>query len=274
MILDGVYQAQTGEDGRFSFADLPGGTYWLSAYNQDYLYPPLQTLKLKEGETADPVVIELVEAVTVHGRLLDVDGKPMAGREIEFSGFIQAGATFQGWEIPRVTTEADGQFTLRANRLGLARLQVLLAGEGYAKAQFEIREGKNIEGLELRLRRFCRIVGTVRDRQANRPLPGILIRARTDQFRIYFLGWSGQAEATSDEAGRFEIGGLLPATYSIQVAARGYRLVSDPQVRLTEAEEVKEITVELERSTPVQRWVCRSDGQAPLVGAWVAVRSE
>src|SRR5215475_12136369 len=80
------FAATSDAEGRFHFAGLQPGGYWISPHAYAYV-PANQSLNARnrggivvgEGDTIDDVSIELVRGGVVTGRVIDEDGRPVVG---------------------------------------------------------------------------------------------------------------------------------------------------------------------------------------------------
>lgn len=122
-------RATTDADGQFEFANLPAGTYRVTAspaqYASQYLgmsygatrpmgpyWPELgQPIELKEGQSLDKVNIALPRGAIITGRVLDENGEPLARVQVYTLGFppgVSRGQRYGGG----MSTDDLGQFRL------------------------------------------------------------------------------------------------------------------------------------------------------------------
>ena len=122
-------RATTDVDGQFEFANLPAGTYRVTAspaqYASQYLsmsygatrpmgpyWPELgQPIELKEGQSLDKVNIALPRGAIITGRVLDENGEPLARVQVYTLGFppgVSRGQRYGGG----MSTDDLGQFRL------------------------------------------------------------------------------------------------------------------------------------------------------------------
>jgi protocatechuate 3,4-dioxygenase beta subunit len=126
---DTRFSVETDKDGRFSVLLPASGArdYNLVAHDGKFqqwrtwangVLPPFRT---KPGQVIENVELQLTRPATVRGRVTDVNGKPVAGREVRASAADR-------WENryydPTVTTVADGSYELKFVRPGEQFIQV------------------------------------------------------------------------------------------------------------------------------------------------------
>jgi len=95
LTFGGVTPAVTDASGRFVFRNLPPGNYQVQAQHPEFPQPmssppPAVMVALAEDEQKRDIVIPLSPGASVSGRVLDEDGKPLAGCFIE-ALYSQAG---------------------------------------------------------------------------------------------------------------------------------------------------------------------------------------
>jgi len=112
--------AVTDATGRFAFRNLGPGTYWLQAAHP--LFPqsarvtqshPL-SVTLGQDEQKHDLVIALTPGATISGRVLDEDGKPLAGCSVQALGFQlgQPDRKLSAWNS--ATSDSRGQYRISA----------------------------------------------------------------------------------------------------------------------------------------------------------------
>jgi RNA polymerase sigma factor (sigma-70 family) len=212
-------RATSGPDGRFSFS-LPKAALETSREGD----PSYQVLAVAEGygcgwatihsSAEQELTLRLVEDAPIKGRILDADGKPIAGAKLTVTGVAAKGnegpAGARGWEgslpwQPAVlTTGADGKFRLAG--VGRDRaVHLRLEGRRIATARFDAQGA----AFEYQAALSRPIHGMVRDKATRKPLAGVSV-----------TNFGGLCEAVTDKEGRYELLGVAKAAH--------YRLMLEP----------------------------------------------
>ena len=95
-------RAETDADGRFRFAHVPAGETVLTVQASGYA-PALEKVVVRPGLA--PVEFRLAKGRTVHGRVVDAKGDPLAGATVNVDGW--RGHRTLRW---RMTTDDEGEF--------------------------------------------------------------------------------------------------------------------------------------------------------------------
>jgi len=194
-----VASGKTGPDGRAVLGNAPEGNLLVGVVHAEFAAARAEV----EVHGRDPVEIEVTLGYggTVSGRVLDPEGKPVAGARVRVEGDAERSAT----------TAADGTFVLRAVREGPA--QVIAEAEGFGPGWFGERIGWGepvpvpvsaahpVEGVEIVLSRAGWVVGRVLDAEGA-PAAGVAV-----------FGWATPvvgdlAPTATDAEGRFRLGPL------------------------------------------------------------------
>ncbi|MHB1562283.1 MAG: carboxypeptidase regulatory-like domain-containing protein, partial [Isosphaeraceae bacterium] len=158
---DTRFSVETGADGRFTTVLPASGkrSYNLVAHDGKYgewrtwangVLPPIQT---KPGETLADVELALRRPATVRGRVLDSDGRPIAGRQVRASS---ADRLENRYYDPTTTTRPDGTYELKFIRPGQQFVQVapfwLDARQApeWSSRTLNLRAGEAAEGVDFR----------------------------------------------------------------------------------------------------------------------------
>jgi hypothetical protein len=119
------YKATSDATGHFKITGITPGNYRASAGKDrfgadvsDFTF--LSNSGLKIGSEPDPVRVDLklTPLSAIHGRVVDPDGRPLAGVEVSFAPNL----------LGSVTTDREGRFTLEEVRPGSYVLSARLAG--------------------------------------------------------------------------------------------------------------------------------------------------
>ena len=248
--------AASGPDGRFDF-QVPRGAFvdfFRGGKDEARLYAMAEGFGFAWEDVAvategsAEVTLRLVaDDVPIVGRIVDLEGRPVAGalvrsdsiwvaREGDLSAWIarmQAPGSQGHWQTLDVvplkiaaTTGPDGRFTLAG--IGRERLaDLFVSGPGVAAAEVyamtrggpEVRVTKtrlNLKDLVYHRAHFVHalapgraIAGVVRDKDTGEPIAGVKIDGAVGDDRQRTLPQRG-VEATTDAEGRYQLAGLIP----------------------------------------------------------------
>lgn len=201
-----------GAGGRFSFEHLPPGRYDLVA-RADGLAPGFRPgIEVREGRTElDPLVLS--PGVTLEGRVVDTEGKPIEGARVSLQNQSQIPAGDS-----EVTTKPDGSFSFSALRPGL-RTSISAYKDGY---RWEPHPGIPVElpaarPVRIVLAQGCRITGRVVD-ERGRPVPDAELSFREER------GSSSSSHGLSaDREGFFEFSDASAGPLVLEAVAPGFR---------------------------------------------------
>jgi protocatechuate 3,4-dioxygenase beta subunit len=141
----GFADVVTNAAGKAEILDLPDGSVTLTATKAGHAAgrTSLETERSKQAK--HDVELSLRQAVTLEGRVVDADGKPVEGAVVQ----SLPGESADGEFMPRVsaTTDARGRFELEG--LPATMVQVVATATGYKPTQMEVDAGGS--AIELRL---------------------------------------------------------------------------------------------------------------------------
>ncbi|MBB6051599.1 protocatechuate 3,4-dioxygenase beta subunit [Armatimonas rosea] len=136
---------------------------------------PVSLQTTKQGSRVFQKMV-VIEGRTISGRVRDLQGRPVAGREVVLE---QPGLMGTYFPSPSTTTDSQGRFTLVGARPAPCRVRLEVGRqESYAPVRSErlSLESGNLTGVELRLTPGGVVQGTVREKSRNQPLPGAGVR--------------------------------------------------------------------------------------------------
>ncbi len=147
--------------GAFAFSELPSGSFRVAAehlHHGSALSPPVF---VSEGSEASPLVLALDAVRVVSGRVLNVEGEPIAGAKVSAEGATAA--------TPAATSAADGGFWF--DHLPRAVTGLRVSARGYVTEVVMLQTAAAIErqALTVRMHPAPDIVGVVLD-PSGRPL--------------------------------------------------------------------------------------------------------
>jgi RNA polymerase sigma factor (sigma-70 family) len=276
---DATVRATSDKEGRFRFTAKPAdydskgkATLAVTAngFGPDWVEV---TTKNKDAITLHPVK----DDVPIEGRILDLEGKPVAGVTVRVLNLHQTdldwwlkeekrGRVYYPKSIEpaalgapgRAITGKDGRFQLHG--LGRERLVYLLI-EGDTIERVHCwgltRDGKNLNlakrGEPIYPAKFDHIaaptkpiLGTVRDKDTGKPLPGIIVLTERRQTGRWI------DEATTDERGRYRIvGNPKQREYAVSAVGRPYFAMTKSNLADTPGLEPLVVDFALERGIEI-----------------------
>ncbi|MDH3522577.1 MAG: carboxypeptidase-like regulatory domain-containing protein [Acidobacteriota bacterium] len=264
-----VFRARSDAEGEFALPHVPAGRFRLAIAAPGFALETLPGFEIAAGATAHDVgVVTLAEGVELRGRVVDPEGTPLAGAEVEVQEPRQAPAVLPGAPL-EVATGPDGAFAVPDRREG-EFLDLTVSLPGYAARGLERVEVPAAEDFTIVLAPAVTLRGRVVD-----PRGEAIPRARVEVVREGGGGsFGGQVfsrtagAALSDESGRFEIADVEPGAVRV-IASADDRLPKElGGIELVAGEEPDELEIELAPGAVVEGRVLGPDG-APQSGATV-----
>jgi hypothetical protein len=229
------WSSKTGMDGNAAFEHLPAGYFYVEMVQDGYIdsraMGGAQTVTIKEGAAVE-LKLMLTKATSLQGRVLDEDGRPMAGVTVHSS-----------WTDTQ--SDAEGRFRLENVRDGKClldfqvpmdfRRKTLVRDEesgtllGYPSVEFypgvadpreaqmiEIAAGMDLSGYQVRLRRFqlANVTGQTLARP-DEPLAGVQVELQTSADSRLLDEALGSREV--DANGRFDFELIPPGSYVLLI---------------------------------------------------------
>jgi protocatechuate 3,4-dioxygenase beta subunit len=195
----------TSPDGNYDVVDLYPGE-WRFAFEPRALAPVTDVDVVVPARTALAIDFEL--AASVFGRVVDPDGRPIAGGRVTAWATRPEGLSYRLSASEATLTDADGRFELRRLRPG--KLHLAARHPDFARStwrELELGAGERLNDLELAVRRGATITGRVLD-ENGAPLVDRLVLLHAVE------AWD-PVRLRTDEDGRFEIGGLVPGEWQV-----------------------------------------------------------
>jgi hypothetical protein len=241
-----VHSVVTGADGRFLFLAPKAGHYELASVSAEgfadfsprlgqspVIFEARPKLKVRD------VVIYLSELVTLPGRVVDEEARPVAGASVTARPGDLVGFDFM--TAPTVRSDTQGEFQIQvAGPVQLvAQHPDYLGGRAWidaADARRVSRGGRLVPVVIVLMARaegtsLERIAGTVVD-PANTPVEAALVELAPSAHGDRHRGGAGSAVLT-DAAGRFELSVVSAGaeTYTVTATAKGFGEVRAKAVR-------------------------------------------
>lgn len=207
-----TWKATTNEQG---VATLRGvGATWapLTARAKNFA-PRAMIIETSGQQTTETVTIALAKGAAISGRVVDEQGKPVAGARVVPTSASEPLPVVD----PRrdgVLAGADGKFTIPAVSSGTWRLSATAGDLAPATSEPIVVDGVNAQaGIEIKLTAGGVVRGTVTDK-AGKPVASADVRVVSQGF----VFWRARRQAFTDADGKFAITGL--ARRSVDVVAQ------------------------------------------------------
>ena len=228
--VDGMLQIRDMFPGRFQFdVDAPGYARWWSEQAASE-WSRRQILDRDDGRGGsqrnfdpidfdlsrgmEPVTLTIERAVKITGRVVDPDGKPVAGATVA-PAMTGSDNSLTGDTRFSVETDREGRFIAWLPASGRRQYNLLAHDGKYGQWRtwangvlppLRTQPGQEIRDVELRLTRPATVRGRVLDTQGT-PVIGCEVRARaTDRLEQHYYG----PITKTDDKGRFEFRFLRP----------------------------------------------------------------
>jgi hypothetical protein len=204
--------------GRYSFDDLPAGTYSLTAYRHG------GGVARREGVVAGGRAVDLVfpKVGRISGTVRSATGSPVKG----FSLHVEGGAQRDRPGFP--VGSKDGRFVASGLEAGQYELSVM-APEGHGRASVELAAGEQRSGIEITLVPNTVVKGRFVDRE-QRPLVGWVAALRMPVTSTDHPGEIANMTVTDDD-GRFLLRRVDPQAWDF-MALPGSRNLFPPHLNI------------------------------------------
>lgn len=270
----GGLPAEVAEDGALRLDRAPAGTYELVVAVPGHQPLTVPGVEVADGVETDVGTLELRPEELLAGRVLDLEGSPIAGALLEVEQRHAESQSAIGHSGRRFEADDEGRF--RVGGLGGdLPVTLIVRADGYLGSRLDLQLPLQ-EPLEVRLGRGGTVFGEVVD-DTGRPLAGVALIARVEhpgQGRHVHPSASETAMATSDDDGRFELTAVPVGPVTIGVSPSGGGGRDEITVgTIDEGQRVGPLRIEVPRSGEVAGRVLRADS-APAAGAQVAAIRE
>jgi hypothetical protein len=240
--------ATSDERGSFRVDGLAPGNYQLRAQALGHASTVLRSVKVP---SAAPVTVALQVAGVIEGFVVDAQGHPASGAEVQVSG-----------RTPQVVTTGEGGGFSVEVEAGSHTVSARRGDEaGSLEGRLTVAAGKTVRDVRVRLGQGSALEGRVVARATGAPVAG----ASVDVSPHGDSGDSGRA--VTDEAGRFSVKGLAPGSYDLAVSAPGFSSLMRRGLTVTSGERFP-LELQLQGTGAVEGQVKDGAGQ-PVAGVQV-----
>lgn len=221
------YETQSGSDGAFVFESIAAGSMRVEAQRQGFVQTEDVNVDVEPGKQIEAVTVKMAAAATVYGKVLDVDGAPMANTVVAADG-------------REGTTNEAGEYEIRAVSPGRRQVAVRIDNRPNGSQTVELAAGERKEvnfdfkGM-IELRGLLTVNGSASSAT-------VVLKPETNN--------DGNVRFTSNRTGAY-VSVLEPGTYKILVTSRGGRITAETDMSLTIAStptrQVRDLELRLER---------------------------
>ncbi len=233
-------QVRTNENGQFLLEDLPPGSYTILVNGSGYR--PERVQRVETGKL--DLVIRVSTLPTVQGRVINsLTGQAMTAFTCRLREVIPNAKATSPTGQPQEVEDEKGQFTIGCPKAG--SFVVEAAAPGFATSfsdSFTVIDGQTLPGITVHMTKG----GIIRGRVINAdkaPVARAMVQTHasdwTDDAFTRMLGDAYPTNATTAKVrtkrdGSFEISGLTPAQYMLDIQLRGYTNFSLRDLAVTE----------------------------------------
>ena len=203
--------SHTDEEGRYYLGPLPiGGTYVVVA-SLGHSSQVSKPIKLDGTKAVEEVDVRLPRVVTARGRVLDPEGRPVAGLPLGLRLDLAHADT--QWGLLSAT-DREGQFQFDDLGEGLSYWITLDIRKNFEPAEASLNPGG--APTEIRLKRGHVLTGRVVDAKTGWPIPGLDVTAGRERH-VKGESFAFEAESSTDDEGRFRFSNLPDVTVHLGV---------------------------------------------------------
>jgi len=213
--IDFEQNIDMGLDGAYYIAPVPlGGEYAITVGGGNLLWIS-DDIKLDEEKPLYELDIPLpAEFADITGRLLDPDGKPIAGIGFTFNKKARHGGGIHSnsaW-----ATDIDGRFEFKGvNPDSSIKYSISFKADGFVKKIYDL---KVTENNRIVLEEALSVTGTVLDKDTNQPVQGVTVKFWPKERTDWWTGF----EVKTDSKGKFSAHQFADVDYHYILNKDGY----------------------------------------------------
>lgn len=251
----------TDKNGVFDLPGVPSGTgYTVAASAPQIALEEVHGIDVRAGQLTE-LTIRGHQGATVAGRVVDVQGQPVAGANVAMVYLDISRVLFSAdGRAEPIVTDAEGRF--RLEHVAAGRVAFVAAAQDLAPSNIEelaVVDGGVYEDLVLQLGEGATVRGRVVDDQ-KQPVAGAAVELRpferpNDPQFLKMMLKVRRVEATTDADGRFVAKGLTGDRLIVQAQKAGYTTAVRFGVKLDEPD----LVIEVQRGAIVRGKVLAGD---------------
>jgi protocatechuate 3,4-dioxygenase beta subunit len=234
------------------------------------------------GPDDDEVVADVVlrAACTVEGKVVDSEGKPVAGARVtvgkpDWARFVPFRFDMTGGADVQTVSEADGKYRLAGVHAGEA-IRITATSSGYApgsSANLKLEAGDEVRDVEIRLGAGGLVAGFVRS-ETGEPVADALVRVAPAGQEWSLVWGAGDPDPVhTDAQGRFEKHVFGTDPVSVRVDADGYVAATVQRIEIEDGQKKEDLEIVVRPALVIEGTVLGPDG-SPLFDALVRARAE
>lgn len=264
---------QTDREGRFVLPDLAPGRFDLEAKAPGFSRGVVRGLEVPEGVgELDFGVLMLAPGVDLPGRVVDIDGVPLAGVEImafpagdrRSQMFEMMGIGERGSETMAVSGE-DGRFVIEDRTAG-DQLNVSGLKEGFTKGMVRGVTLPTDKPIEIVMQRASGISGRVVDADGS-PLNEVTVTAVPNDAMAARRARLGLGDSvTTDLDGRFELDGVAPGLNGLRAQKSGFQALQVSGFEVPAEQPLEGVELRLLKGADLVGSLKDADGEAVAGG--------
>jgi len=221
---------------------------------------------IKGDENTEDATIELYEAKSLSGTVLDTKGKPIQGAYAQAYYVALPGISLgmlHGAKVARGLTDASGNFCLSDIPKG-ARLAIRITHPDYSKNHY-INLVAGAQDLTFELAEGGAIEGYLSYDTTGEPAAGITLAAIRSDFAM------GVTLAKTDENGYYRLENLTPGLYSVYLESKlnAWTMVAGKRIFVGEGETAKAAELKLIKGGWITGKLTDADTGEPFTDEWV-----